>query len=190
MAYPDRHDYGLRLRGADANLKFLKRLKQECGSGSVCLRGIGDEAVSMIRKRTLQGKDVHGRPFKRYSKRYQELMKKSGVNLSTSGMELEGALGKIAHKPGPFRVVIYVRTDLYRSMYGKNNNAKIILEVHNYGLPTGRSKHSKRTFIPKRHRAEKREFWGLPEYEVKVLNTKAWHNLNDFTKRYGMEIGK
>lgn len=184
MNYPSGHDYGLRLRGADEYLKFLNELKRECGSGSEFLKGIGDKAVSMIRKRTLQGKDVHGRPFKKYSKKYQARMKKSVVNLSTGNNELEGALGQIAHKPGPFRVVIYVKTDLYKSMYGKKNNAKIILEVNNYGLPTGRSKHSKRIFIPKRHRAVKREFWGLTEYEVRVLKKESWDNLVAFCSSY------
>ena len=144
MNYPKPHDYGFRLRGFDATKGFLERIRKEMGSGSRWMSGMGEEAIRIIKRRTVKGIGVDGKPFKDLSDQYAEKKETRKRTLSSTGNSDQGMLGAISQlefRKGPaFKIIIYIKKKLNRWGYGRKNNKYIIAEVHNYGMISGRKR--------------------------------------------------
>ena len=164
-------DYGLRLRGYKEFRQFLNSIKKGCGSQSKILRGLGSEAVDMIRTRTIRGVDIYEHPFKPVSKEFQKKKGTSKRNLSSTGNPKKGMLGAIRKRIANFKIIIYVDS---------KERKNIISEVHHAGMISGRKRG--------RFRMPRSAFFGLTGKEKNKLWYKAYRNFMQFINKYNRKF--
>lgn len=138
---------GIKVTGLKQKQRALLRFKKLVRTGKKEIwTKLGDEAVSMIQKRTKRGKDKNGRSFKPYTPAYIKKKGSSNVNLTQSGKMLKSVTKQSWSK----KCRIYVKA-LGRSK--QKIDTYNLAVVHDFGT----------------RKMPKREFMGLMKSEIKKL---------------------
>lgn len=166
MGVPSRGDYGVRPVGLDETLNIIRQIDERVPRQAA--KDIAKKAKDLILETTGSGLDSEGKPFIRYSKKYEEV-KGLPVNLKLKGDMLRDLRMSHGHKGNVIYAKVYI---------GSIKQRKKALP-HNVGGLSG--KRGGRFIMPKR------KFMGirasLIRQEITPILTNVYQNVLNRLRR-------
>lgn len=170
--YWTKHNAGVKVHGVASVRRFLNGLSRKCLTMSPVFREVGQAAVHIIRKRTLQGIGYDGKRFPPLEKKWAIKRGTDVRRLSSTGDPGKGMLAAVTYRVGDRKVVIYVKQE-----YPEYIKA----EVHNSGMISGRK--SGRFKMPRA------PWFGLREREYHIMYRFVQKHFIQFVDNYWRHVG-